>query len=598
MLRNSLSAAGPQINRLFLEGTISGLPDGQLLERFLDARDEAAFAALVERHGPMVLNTCRAVVRDHQAAEDAFQATFLVLVCKARTIHGRGTLSGWLHRVAHRVALQASADAARLRNREQLVGNLIVQDQTRDDSVNDWREVLHEEVARLSDKYRLPVLLCDLEGKTHAQAASELKWGEATVRRRLAGAHNLLRSRLARRGVGLSTAGLAAILGQAAKAGVSTTGIQATVKAATQMSSNAARIAIGEVLSTTAVVLARKTLQTMLLRNVMTFATLVLTFSLLGYVAWGVALPGQKPGQNEAGGEVRKSGNSSIAPLAQAKVDKAIDSNARRSFRGHVVDPEGRPFAGAQLSFVSYTLNRWEETPARVTSGADGRFHFVVSRSEFNSQYDEARWPVGTIMARAAGYAFGLAVANGDGKESTLQLARDLPVEGRIIDLEGRPVVGATVAVLDVRASANASLDAWLKAIEEPKQHGNFEYELLSLRLDYQPKPPLIAPVTTDSNGKFRIEGIGRERIASLRLEGSTIETAHVKVRTRAGATIVVPVHSGGLTNPTLVYGSSFQHVAGPTAPDRGVRARPGYWETAARHDGARRVVQGQPVRR
>ena len=128
-----------------------------------------------------------AVVRDHQAAEDAFQATFLVLVCKARTIRGRGAMGGWLHRVAYRIAVGLSADAARLRNRERLVGDLVVQDQARDDSRDDWRAILHEEVARLSDRYRLPVLLCDLEGKTHAQAAVELKWGEATVRRRLAG---------------------------------------------------------------------------------------------------------------------------------------------------------------------------------------------------------------------------------------------------------------------------------------------------------------------------------------------------------------------------------------------------------------------------
>ena len=208
----------------------------------------------------------------------------------------------------------------------------------------------------------------------------------------------------------------------------------------------------------------------------------------------------------------------------------------------------------------------------RATSGADGRFHFVISRSEFiTNRYNEGRWPIGNIVARAPGHAFGLAAANADGPDSTLQLARDMPVEGRIIDLEGRPVVGATVTVVDVRASANASLDSWLKAIEEPKEHRQFEYELLPLRLDYQPKPPVIAPVTTDSSGRFRIEGIGRERVASLLIEGSTIETAHVKVRTRAGATIVVPVHDGTSANPTLVYGSAIEHVAGPTRLIEGI---------------------------
>ncbi len=111
-----------QIHRLFVEGTVAGLPDGQLLERFLSRGDEAAFAALVERHGPMVMGTCRAVLRDPEDAEDAFQATFLVLVCKARSIRGRDALGGWLHQVAHRIAIQAGAESARKRRRERLVG--------------------------------------------------------------------------------------------------------------------------------------------------------------------------------------------------------------------------------------------------------------------------------------------------------------------------------------------------------------------------------------------------------------------------------------------------------------------------------------------
>ena len=283
------------------------------------------------------------------------------------------------------------------------------------------------------------------------------------------------------------------MLGHSAKAGVSATSIQAIVKAGILMSSNAVRIAIAEVTSTTALVLARKSLQSMLLSNVMMIATLVFTCSLLGYVAWGVASPAQKQGRNEAGGEMNRADNSTISRLAETSVEKVIDSNERRSYQGRVVDPNGRPFVGAQLSFVSFSLSRNEEVPVRATSGADGGFQFVILTSEFTTnRYNVSRWPIGTIVARASGYAFGLAAANGDGAELTLQLVRDLPIEGRIIDLEGRPVAGATVTVLDVRASANGSLDAWIKVAEEPKDQRQFEYELLPLRLDYQPKPPLI----------------------------------------------------------------------------------------------------------
>ena len=247
-----MDGAYRQIHRLFVEGIVAGLADGELLDRFLTSGDEAAFAALVERHGPMVLGTCRAVLRDPDDAEDAFQATFLVLVCKARSIRGRGALGGWLHQVARRIAIQAGTEAARKRKRERFVAPLNLTDGQSAESHDDWREILHEELARLSDKYRLPLLLCHMEGKTHAQAAYELNCGEATLRRRLSAARELLRSRLLRRGIALTTGALATTLGRSALAKVPPGWAEATVRAAGPMSSTAARIAVGEIVTTTA----------------------------------------------------------------------------------------------------------------------------------------------------------------------------------------------------------------------------------------------------------------------------------------------------------------------------------------------------------
>ena len=182
-----LGSALRQIQRLFEAGTVAGLTDGQLIERYLSTRDEGAFAALVGRHGPMVLAVCRTVLNDSPEVEDAFQATFLVLIRRAGTIWRRDAVGGWLHRVAHRVAVQASVDRSR---KNSLMGQvddlscLAACEETPCD--DDWRAPLHEEVARLPEKFRLPVVLCYLEGKTHAQAAFELHWSEATVRRRLA----------------------------------------------------------------------------------------------------------------------------------------------------------------------------------------------------------------------------------------------------------------------------------------------------------------------------------------------------------------------------------------------------------------------------
>jgi RNA polymerase sigma factor (sigma-70 family) len=567
MIRAPMSAAAVrQINRLFDEGTISGLTDGQLLERFLDGRDEAAFTALVERHASMVQATCRAVVRDHGAAEDAFQATFLVLVCKARTIRGREALGGWLHRVAYRIALQASDDATRLRDRERLVGDLIVQDRAQDDGSDDWRQILHEEVARLSEKYRLPVLLCDLEGKTHAHAASELKWGEATVRRRLAGAHDLLRSRLARRGVGLTVTGLAATLGRSADAGVSRTCIHATVKAATQMSTTAMRIAIGEVISSTAAVIVRKSLRGMLFGELTTLVSAVIV---LGCIAWGVSMPAFDKGL--AGDPPEQARGLPVAPQAPTTAARPnFDPNELVTYHGRVFDPLGRPVPGAQMYFVNASLKTLENLPVRATSDTGGRFYFELPSSEFDTTYSDTPWSFGTIVARAPGYAFGLASTHGDGKDSTPQLARDLPIEGRIIDLEGRPIMGPTVKVLNVRSSADGSLDAWLEAIEKLQDRGNLDRELLPLGIDDLTDRLFVPPVITDADGRFRIEGIGRERVVSLRIEGPTIETTHAEVRTRPGATIHVPVSTGSRSNPTIIYAASFEHVVGPTRPIEG----------------------------
>jgi RNA polymerase sigma factor (sigma-70 family) len=563
-------AALRQIQRVFGEGTISGLSDSQLLEKFLDQRDDAAFTALVERHGPMVLETCRAVLRNADAAEDAFQATFLVLVCKARSIRGRDALGGWLHRVAYRIAIQAGEDAARVRTRERSVGDLHAEDRSRTEPGNDWREILHEEVARLSDKYRLPVLLCDLEGKTHAEAAHELNWGEATVRRRLASARDLLRSRLTRRGVGLSTAGLAATWGRSANAGVPAAWVQATVKAAGLLNSTAARIAIGEVVSTTAAALVRKSLQAMLLSNIKTCAAASLVFCVLGCIAWGVRLP--REGQDSGSRKGR-----SPAPAAntsQLKAEKPSDADTTISYEGRVLDSGGRPFSGAAVYLISYGLKQPKTPPIRATSATDGRFRFAVPKSSFDSPDAGALWPYSTVVARAKGFAFGLANDHrGDGKGLTLQLvADDVPVAGRIIDLEGRPVAGVTVKVMDVRAPANTSLDGWLKALGERKEHHNLEREFLHNRLEMQWEPSIIPPVTTGPEGTFRIVGIGRERVATIQLEGPTIETEQVEVRTRPGETIRVPSWKGfGNANLITIYGANFEHVVGPTRPIEGV---------------------------
>jgi RNA polymerase sigma factor (sigma-70 family) len=198
------------------------LPDEDLLEQFLNAEEsesQEAFRALVERHGPMVLGICRHVLSQHHDAEDAFQATFLVLARKGGSIRNRRVLAGWLHEVAHRIAVKARASAVRRRTieRQGLAMSPPASEQnTQNDAAawNELRPVLHAEVERLPEKYRILVILSYLEGKTNEEVARLLRWPVGTVKGRLSRARDLLRSRLMRRGLTLSAAFLMTALSQ------------------------------------------------------------------------------------------------------------------------------------------------------------------------------------------------------------------------------------------------------------------------------------------------------------------------------------------------------------------------------------------------
>jgi RNA polymerase sigma factor (sigma-70 family) len=187
----------------------SGLTDGQLLARFAACRDEAAFVALVRRHGPMVLGVCRRVLGDWHAAEDAFQATFLVLARKAGSLRGPDRLPAWLHGVAHRTAAKARVAAARRRAHEGRAAAQRPTQTTAERPLDDLRVVLDEEITRLPARHRSAFVLCYLEGKTNAEAARLLGCPRGSVATLLARARLRLRRRLQRRGLGLS-AGLAA----------------------------------------------------------------------------------------------------------------------------------------------------------------------------------------------------------------------------------------------------------------------------------------------------------------------------------------------------------------------------------------------------
>jgi RNA polymerase sigma factor (sigma-70 family) len=192
--------------------------DEHLLHDYVAGQDTAAFEAIVRRHGAMVLGVCRRVLHHEQDAEDAFQATFLVLLHKARSLTRPELLSNWLYGVAFRTALKARQDAMRRRQREGPMVHEPIVDSSNDAVWNDLRPILDDEVQRLPHKYRTPVVLCYLEGQSTQEAARTLGCPKGTVLSRLARARQQLKSRFTRRGLAVSTGVLATLLARAASA--------------------------------------------------------------------------------------------------------------------------------------------------------------------------------------------------------------------------------------------------------------------------------------------------------------------------------------------------------------------------------------------
>jgi RNA polymerase sigma factor (sigma-70 family) len=272
-----------------------GLTDGQLLARFLDSREEAAFAALVHRHGKIVLGVCRRILGHAQDAEDAFQATFLVLARKAASVVKREALASFLYGVACRTALQARAAAVRRRARERQVVEM-PDPEAPPQEAQDWRPLLDRELTALPERFKGPVVLCDLEGKTRREAARQLGVSEGTLSSRLARARRLLAKRLTRQGLSLSGGALAtALVEEAASAAVPAPWVVSTVQAARL-------VAAGQAAGVTipAAVLMNEVLKAMLMTKLKLAAAAVMVAVMLGAGGLVYRAAGQSQGQQPA----------------------------------------------------------------------------------------------------------------------------------------------------------------------------------------------------------------------------------------------------------------------------------------------------------
>jgi len=460
MAIDTLGAALRQLNRLFAKGVDAGLSDAQLLERFLSQGDAGAFESLVGRHGPMVLSVCRGILREPHDAEDAFQATFLVLVKKGGTIRGRDALAGWLHKVAHRVAIQANTAAARRRTLERRVGQMAVATSTNELAASDdLLRALHEEIARLPEKLRLAVVHCDLEGMTQAQAAAQLHWSERTIHSRLAEGRARLKRRLARRGLETEGATLGTVLLHEARVGIPAGWSEATVRAA--LATVNRTMAVG-VVSATANQLSQEVVKLMLLQKLTVTAA---TFLAAGLIAWGTSAAlvrlSQEPLQKLVAAPITGADQPPARKATEAELgvaNAAHDNDATKPASSHRLSlrvlsaKTGEPLDGVAVSCE--IQGEGEPRKETVTTGKDGT--------------TAIEWPPGITIhslmlnVKKPGYVplffywndLNHAISLPESREARLEPG--VPIRGVVQDEAGKPIAQATVTAM-ARATESES---------------------------------------------------------------------------------------------------------------------------------------------
>jgi RNA polymerase sigma factor (sigma-70 family) len=540
MSRLQFDTAVHHLCRLAGAGGPADVSEEELLDAFAQQHDERAFAALIGRHAALVMGVCRRALGHHQDAEDACQATFLVLARNAASIRRHGSLAAFLHGVAYRVAMNAKRNLARQRRRDHQGARTETTTAVEDLS---WREVqtlLDEEVQELPEVYRRVFVLCCLQGHSRAEAARQLGLKEGTVDSRLARAREQMRQRLEGRGVTLST--LMAVLDLAPDgASVGAATIRATARAAVAY---AAGLCASSTVPARVLALADGVSITMLSAKTKCVALILVAAVLAGLGTLLAAQPPQTEGRKEHA----------------AKPPEV---------RGLVLDPEGKPVKGAKV----YQVSRWLEgdkpqRPPRLLAQTDAAGKFGLDKAPQARDASE-QW-----MAVAAGFGPALLDRKAVSSQPTFRLVKDdVPIVGRVVSLEGQPIQGATIRPFFLYVTPREDLQDLLKVAESSARYttdpdGSPLDRLFSHRVASGAGiPGLPERVTTDAAGRFRLTGAGRERVVWLEVSGPNIETEIIIALTRAGKPFRVRAQRGR-TSPWLkAYPATFQYAANPGQP-------------------------------
>ena len=505
------------LDRLFRGGAVAGLGDDRLLGRYIESGDADAFGAIVARHGPRVLREARAGLDRPGDAEDVFQSTFLALARRASAVRSPGALGGWLRRVARREAARANREASRRERR----GRAIAAEGSRPAGDpaerEERRRAVLDEVGRLPESQRLPVVLCLLEGLPTPEAAGRLRLSDAAVRGRLDRAKALLRSRLARRG--FAPAAVAATT--AAEASVPARWVADAVEAARRVAPTAASPAWLKVAAT----------------------LLAASMAALGAGAVATAPP-------TAAGSGPLPPTHPRVPVTPTRIDGPRARPAPGPevvLRGRVLDAEGRPAAGATLTLVPSQLSR---ALSRATGGPDGSYRLTVDASAFAPSAGDPS-PRSLLVGHAPGHGPAWVelkpvegVSPRTMKTEYVQdiiLVEDGPIVGRVVGVSGRPVAGASVSVDSIAAPTG---EGWGPIL--PRLRSG-EADMLSLGQGHDGWQGLysswtsraIAPAETDAEGRFRVEGVGRDRMVHLKVHGPGITSLDATVLTRDDASAI-----------------------------------------------------------
>ena len=558
MASAAVGTAFQHLRDLFRAGTATGLGDGQLLARFSGSNDAVAFETLVARHGPMVLATCRAVLKSEHDVEDAFQTTFLVLARRAHSIRAADTLGGWLHRVAYRAAVRTSAEAKKRRRKEAEASAMSRTNTSRSGlhTDDDLRPILHEEIDSLPESQRLPVVLCDLEGLTYGQAAEQLRWTVPTLRCRLAKARQRLKGRLTRRGFAAPTFA-AALAPKTGSAAIPAALMRSTVLAAT-----------GGPALAGAALLSHAILKEMLMTKIK-FATTA-ALAVLALASAGVVAAGRRRADE------LKPSTLPTAPAVGVSREKPVPEKPLGTveIKGRVVAPNGRPVTGAAVTafYIDADAVPWPKT----SSGSDGQFSIRLPKADLDASVEGYMAVEPWLVASAPGYGVGWCKrglrADPAAEKVVTLVEQGPPIEGRIIDLEGRPVVGASVHAAGIWYHDKGNLAGWIAKARNGAA-GNLWQGLERLSLEPMPSNAgrasrdrlLTIDTATGSDGRFNLTGIGRDRIAELIISGAGIATTQVYTFSRPEAEIRTVDRGMMHSEPFVIQAPKFQLALAPT---------------------------------